>query len=273
MNVVLIIGGMKCGTTSIYSHLCTHPAIFASTAKKEPSFFTQASPTLPQIGAYRALCREVTPFGWACEASTNYTKFPSFPGVPKRIHSAFPESRFVYILRQPVERIYSHYIHNLAAGSERRSFEEAVLGDDQHYINVSRYFLQLSQYLENFSPESILVLIFEDFIQNKLTSLQRVFSFLGIDRSFVPPNLDEKKNIGAEKTIDRPVLRRLESTLLFNSLPQRVHRFLKRRLQRPAPSKLEFYDPILHNSIMELLYRDVEELQAYLGVKITAWDF
>jgi hypothetical protein len=270
MNFFVIIGAMKSGTSSLYHHIGTHPAIFASKIK-EPSFFTAEAPPPEKAAAYYSLFKDAPREAWAFEASTNYTKYPSFAGVPKRIYEMFPEARLIYMLRHPVDRICSHYIQNISDGRERRSFEAAVLGNDPHYLNVSRYYLQLSQYLEFFPSDRILVLIFEEFLQNKLATLRRVFSFLSVDTNFVPPNLNEIKNASAEKTVAWPILEILKKVPFYDHIPRPLCSFLGKKLRHAAPSKSEILTPGFHDRIVELLAKDFDQLQAHLCKKITCW--
>jgi len=268
MRHFFVIGAMKSGTTSLYDHLRTHPEIYASSIK-EPSFFTQEAPTHEKVSEYKDLYSATTKEEWALEGSTNYSKYPSFQGVPERIHSMFPDAKLIYILRHPVERIYSHYIHNLSVGREHRPFEKAVRAQDQHYLNVSRYYLQLSQYLAVFSAENILVFTFEEFLQRKVATLQRIFSFLGLNSSFIPPNLHRKRNISADKTVDHPVIRAV-SSLVY--LPPSIRYLLGRRFRRPTPDKKFFFNPALHERIIELLSEDTEQLKHFLGDTTRYWD-
>ena len=147
-----------------HDYLRMHPEICASQSERTFIFY-EAIAFFRADCSYNILFAGITPGSWACEASTNYTKHPSLPWCLTAYKGHVSRYRLIYILRHPVERIYSHYIHNLTQGRERRNFKDAVLGKDSHYLNVSRYYLQLSQYLEFFPSEHILVLTFEDFIQ------------------------------------------------------------------------------------------------------------
>jgi hypothetical protein len=272
MKICLIIGAMKSGTTTLYDYLSMHPEICTSQVK-EPSFFTETTPSLVQIAKYHALFPCLTANRWACEASTNYAKYPQFSGVPQRIHNMYLDTRLIYILRHPIERIYSHYIHNLAHGREQRSFEDAVLGEDSHYLNVSRYYLQLSQYLEFFPPERILILIFENFVQYPRENLQRIFAFLSIDLYSLPNNFTTKRNVTAHKSLIHPALRALQALPFYNYAPRRLDVLMRRLFQQPTPQKLELLNPIVYANVLERLRDDINQLQNYLGAQITAWDF
>lgn len=178
----------------------------------------------------------------------------------------------IYILRNPIDRIIFHYLHNLSAGRERRSFQDAVLGNAPHYLNVSRYYLQLTRYLEYFPPERILLLIFVEFVRNKLATLRHIFEFLEINTDFVPPNLDEMKNVTADKMISHPALGVIRSIPLYRHLPWLLRSSIFRILQRPLPIRSEFCTPTLWNRTLDLLHQDIIKIQDYMRSEITAWD-
>ncbi len=173
----LVIGAMKAGTTSLHRYLGAHPDIFMSETK-ELDFFVE-SKNWP-LG-WEWYCgqfepgRQMTARG---EASTNYTKYPSFPGVPERIANFLPEVRLVYVLRDPVERIVSHVLHMWGARGVVGALERDVL--DGHVVACSRYALQLESYLEWFSPDQILVVFSGDLRHDRIRTLQRTGAFIGV---------------------------------------------------------------------------------------------
>lgn len=114
---IIIIGAMKGGTTSLYHYLASHPDVVAS-RDKETDFFRSRKHFSKGIEWYRQQFRGAGTH--ALEASPNYTKRHKFRGVPRRMHSVLPEAKLVYVLRDPVERIISHYMHNRHHGRETR---------------------------------------------------------------------------------------------------------------------------------------------------------
>jgi hypothetical protein len=86
------------------------------------------------------------------ECSTGYTKYPADIGVPGRLCHHNPQMRFIYILRNPIDRIASHISHNQHARRPALAdcMEACLLPEHVHYLNVSRYYLQLEQFLRYF---------------------------------------------------------------------------------------------------------------------------
>src|SRR5688572_24468381 len=107
-----IIGAMKAGTTSLWQYLRRHPEIFMSKLK-EPGYFTEELRWDQGIEWYRSLFDDAGSARAVGEASTSYTKWPRFAGIPARMHALVPEARLIYLVRDPGDRIRSHYIHNL----------------------------------------------------------------------------------------------------------------------------------------------------------------
>jgi sulfotransferase family protein len=125
------------------------------------------------------------------EASTSYTKFPRYQGVSARMAKVVPDVRLIYVLRDPVERMRSHYQHRVAVGAETRAPEVALL-EDPIYLDYSKYARQLDQYLEYFDREQLLVVTSEELRDDRHETVRRVFDFVGVDPNFVPANLDSE---------------------------------------------------------------------------------
>jgi hypothetical protein len=172
----ILIGAMKCGTTSLYHYLGAHPQICVSDPK-EPDFFLRRN----EKGlAWYKQCFQGSAQAYG-EASTNYTKYPAFQGVPERMHRALPDLKLLYLVRDPIERAVSHYAHNRVDGRESQSIDEAFRPvEDSHYLQTSRYHFQLSQYLEHYSEEDVLVIESEQLRADRMQVLREIFAFLGV---------------------------------------------------------------------------------------------
>nr|VFJ44321.1 MAG: Sulfotransferase domain-containing protein [Candidatus Kentron sp. FW] len=154
----IIIGAMKCGTTSLFHSLSKHPRIAASRTK-DTKFFIDGknggnwergpdwyADMFPRTGGIRL------------EASTHYAKYPDFPGVPRRIRQTLPEVKLIYLVRDPLRRAISHFFHNILVDGETLDIEQAFSSEATKYLHYSDYGMQLSQYRDHFSPEEIAVL-------------------------------------------------------------------------------------------------------------------
>lgn len=196
---LFLVGAMKSGTTWLSQLLAAHPAVFIS-SPKEPTHFVD-----PQV------LRRVWPYMWRqgycsseqryldlfatagnatilAEASTAYSQVPIYGGVPQRILAFNPQARFLYIMRDPVERTVSHYWHRVRAAREHRPMLAAIRSEPQ-YTDVSHYARQLGEYLQHVRRERIYVLTLEELLADPPGQLQQLHRWLGIDPHVQVPQL------------------------------------------------------------------------------------
>src|SRR4051812_6197591 len=186
----LVIGAMKAGTTSLYHYLREHPDIFMPKVK-ELDFFAVDEAWARGTPWYRQHFAAAGDAPAVGEASTAYTKYPHYPGVPERIARAIPECRLIYVVRDPIERIVSHYRHRVAVGAEREPLERAVV-ENPIYVDYTRYAAQIERYLEWFPREQLLVVDSAGLRDDRRGTVQGVYAFLGVELGFVPQNLSRE---------------------------------------------------------------------------------
>lgn len=197
-----LIGAEKCGTTTLTDLLDQHAAL--TLAKPlESDYFTRNRHR--GTNWYRSLfasgcaetCLEVSrsysaaPLTALAEGSVN----PEAPtvGVPARIHAANADARFIYVIRDPVERTYSSYWHAVRYGYKDIGFR-AALAKSPQFLDRSRYVGQLRLYLEWFPLESFHILLFEDMRADPVAAAKHCFRFLGLDNPRFEPIFDRAKN-------------------------------------------------------------------------------
>ncbi len=203
----IIIGGQKCGTTSLYNYLAEHPHV-APARDKEVHFFNTRRYERGDL-LYRAsfptradLRRAATGDGRLVtgEATPGYLFFPQVPG---RVRKTVPQARLIALLRNPVDRAYSHYHHKVRIGKEAIPFEEAIdreeerlageveraLEDPRYYSNnldqysyLRRgvYVEQLRRWRDHFPEEQLLILRSEDLYEDAPAVVGRTLEFLGL---------------------------------------------------------------------------------------------
>lgn len=179
----IVIGSMKSGTTTLYSYLSLHPRIFMSTPK-EPRFFSLDANYRRGIESYAKLFARAQETQLAGEASTCYSRWPYHPGVVERLEEHVPNAKFIYLVRDPVERVYSHYRHRMeervARGRAILPFREAALADPE-ILETGLYAKQLGRYLDRFDREQILCVVFEELTKDPVGCLAKLSDFLGIE--------------------------------------------------------------------------------------------
>ena len=157
----LIIGAMKCATSSLHQYLAAHPSIAASTPKELDFFLAERHARLGEAWYRRQFCDPPGALR-ALESSPNYTKRHEDAGVAARVAALVPSARLVYVLRDPLKRIESHYVHSVGAGRVRVGFDEALADlTTNPFVQTSRYWWQLSAFLDHFPAEQVRVVSYE----------------------------------------------------------------------------------------------------------------
>ncbi len=195
-----IVGAPKSGTTSLYFYLNEHSEIEMS-SQKEPDFFSDKplqkqnmyyrKARIDTIKKYNSLFtkRNVSLRG---EASVSYLFYDE---VPHKIFSYNPDAKIIIMLRDPVDRAFSHYLMDFRLGLISESFEAIINKHStdknadlfyQQYIKVSEYSSQVKRYLEVFSRENIYFIDYDDFKNNTSDVIDSVLIFLGLSHDFKP---------------------------------------------------------------------------------------
>ena len=185
-----IVGAPRCGTTFLYNYLRQIPGIYMSPVK-EPNYFAlsvnsklKLTKPIRDKKKYLKLFKGVTDEIAIGEASPLYLWDPK---APKLIHETVPDAKIIMILRDPVERSYSHYLLVVGFGYQTLPFREAMVNaleapDDyaNRIASTSFYSEQIKRYLNTFKKEQIKIFIFEEFIKDIRKSVEEVLSFLGV---------------------------------------------------------------------------------------------
>jgi Sulfotransferase domain len=261
---------MKCGTSSLHNYLDIHPDISMSQIK-ELNFFSHD--VLWAKGSDWYSQHFSSPAKIRGEASPSYTRFPEFPDVPRRMSTLIPSAKLIYLVRDPVDRIVSHYMHSRGIGLERYSIEDALRHlDGNKYVVLSLYHLQLSRYLEYFPAEQILVVCTEDMKSDRRATLRTIFRFLGVDESFWSPQHELLYHVSTRKGRLRRALERSRvARQVRPHVPRSVISWLatqdnrKQTVDRPT-----IRDP-LRSELRDYLRNDIERLRQELGRDFPKW--
>lgn len=240
----LIIGAMKCGTTTLFRDLSKHPSIFAP-GNKEPEVFLRDVQPRDHAADYAALFAGADARQLKGEASTAYTKRPDIVDIPDRaLALCGPDLKLIYLRRDPVARIASHYRHALEHGTITVPFSVA-LRQHPELIAYTRYDWQLELWHQAFGREAIMVLELEDYSANRQKKLAEVLHFLGLSALEMPSiNPEEHANTAGEaKTIGNPLLRSvIYSNFYQNKIKTLFSDELRAKVRKailPSPERAE----------------------------------
>lgn len=266
----LIIGAPKAGTTSLYHYLGLHPQVFVP-EEKEPNFFNDNWDR--GIAWYEEHFRGGAGAVAVGDCSSSYTSHPASPEVPQRAATVVPDAKLIYLVRQPVERMVSHYHWRAVAGRERRPIETALLEGD--YVDVSRYAMQIEQWLKHFPQERLLVVTQEQLRRDRRPALRRVYGFLGADPEWWSSELTGEWNVSASLRLRKPGVQRLMRSRLvsrpFRSLAAPVKERLRVVTHVEPPPIDTTLSPELEAKLTELVREDVAELYRYADADFDGW--
>ena len=250
----LIVGEAKAGTTTLYDLLSRHPQV-APAAMKEVHFFDlRYSRGVEWYRAQFPLSYRVRgdyegPGARLCtgEASPYYMLHPH---APRRIKALLPDVRLIVLVRNPIERAYSHFHHESRAGREALSFEEAIAREperlagerermlaDEQYSSVAyrrNSYLRRGQYADHidalhalFDPQQVLVVCSEELFKSPGKTYADVVSFLGLPAD--TRTAIRQKNSGSYAPMSSDTRKRLAA--YFESHNHRLYQMLGRDLR------------------------------------------
>ncbi len=239
----ILIGAMKCGTSTLAAQLAAQSGIFV-TDPKEPNYFSDDSVFAKGSGWYARLFAEAEPGDILGEASTHYTKRPDYPQTLPRMQAALPAPRLVYMIRNPMQRLVSHYIHEWSQGVLSSPLAEAL---DSHaaLVDYGLYGWQIAPYVEAYGASSILLTSLERLKREPEQELKRVTAHIGFDGPVHWRDEIKAQNVSAERVrrlplqgllVDNPVATFLRRTLVPKSVRNRI------RASRQIAERPEFPD-------------------------------
>ena len=205
-----IVGAAKSGTTSLYNYLFKHPEVCMSSIK-EPNFFSNKllneqkmyykDVKIDSIEKYHNLFDKHTNNKICGEASVSYLFYEK---IAKQIKKYNKNAKIIIMLRNPIERAFSHYLMDLRLGFVNESFDSIIYRNSknknqclhyQQYIKVGNYSSQVLKYLDSFGKDNILIINYDDFVKSPSLEFKKTCKFLQISKQF-NLDFDKKYNVG-----------------------------------------------------------------------------
>lgn len=285
----VIIGAARCATTSLYAYLRQHPEVFMS-PEKETDFFSlgdlPASEVPLAASAYRARTRETYEalFRGAGSARAVGEASPTYLFYPRsaaRMQQTIPDAKVICILRDPIERAYSHYALARKMGFEVLSdFGAAAAAEDDRwlhdrsmrftYLRASLYHEGLLEYYKRLARDQILVLLFADFAADPVGTMRTIHEFVGVDPRFTPDvSIRHNRSMLPRSTLVREAFGRPFRLRRFlqRSLPPRLVTQLGNVIMRPPPGLA----PEVRARLLPRFAEEIERLEALLDRDLSAW--
>ncbi|MBM4246090.1 MAG: sulfotransferase [Deltaproteobacteria bacterium] len=285
----VIVGAARCGTTSLQAYLRQHPEVFMS-AEKETDYFSlgdlPASEVPVHASAYRAKTRAeyercFRDAGGARAVGEASPTYLFYPRSAERMRQAIPDARVICVLRDPVERAYSHFALARKMGFETvTDFTAAVALEDDRwardrsmrftYTRASFYHDGLLEFVRRFPRERILVLRFEELAADAAATMRRIHDFLGVDPAFVPDvGIRHNRSMLPKSGLVREAFGRpfRARRFLQRNLPPRLVTQLGNLIMRPPPG----VPKDVRERLLPRFVEDVRLVESLVGRDLSAW--
>jgi len=305
-----VVGATKAGTTSLYHYLKQHPEIYMCPIK-EPNYFSKdinpnefssiykktcivdmkaylGKPKLEELHIamvtefedYIQLFREVKDEKAIGEISNSYLYSKV---AAKEIKKIVPNAKIIMILRNPVERAFSHFIMNLKGGYvEYFDFLKEVFFDynktkkgwgiSHLYIELGLYYEQVKRFLDTFGKNQVKIFLYEEYKNNPAQVLKEIFKFLEVDSTFVP-NLSKKYHLGTPPKYPR--LNKVLINLYYEVspyLPKSLIKLLEVTYKKFfLQKKRATLSPTEQKELLKFFYEDVKKLEKLINKDLSDW--
>ena len=282
---------MRCGSTTLANILNTQDSIFIPESK-ELHFFDQRNPTIKTLGQYSEQFSKAKDDQLTGEATPDY--FSTYACM-EQISAALPDVKFIIILRDPVQRAWSHYRFSVATMREIEPFDNALNLEDERlahpihehdiyfsYLQRSRYIEHIKHYLTRFSPEQMHIILLEELNHQPQKVLEGVFVFLqkqlyeGWQDAVRITNQASLVNVQDQRQLDQKqktelVVNRLSAKVLNSRLLKFLPRNSRDKLYRKVESAMQMSNSLEQNTIDRLSQYFApynQELEQFLGRKL-----
>ena len=293
----LIVGAAKSGTTSLHYYLKEHQEIYMPLNKKETFFFAGEKSNLGMgpgnfgkgiivnFDDYKKLFQGVifskhNAIGEACVAYLYFYK----KSISNIIHY-LKNPKIIIMLRNPVDRAFSNYLHHVRDGLEQLSFEKALNNQRKRkeqnwwwgyqFTDVGFYYNQVKAYLDNF--DQVKICLFDDLEKDTLGSVKDIYGFLGVDTSFTP-DVNTKYNVSGipknkfiHKFLRKPnILKNIVKPVVKTLIPQGERRKIIEKIKMKNLQKPQM-KPETREYLKNLYREDILKLQDLIKRDLSSW--
>lgn len=286
----LILGGAKCGTTSLSQYLSEHSKVYIPKVK-ECRFLSGMKPNfkgpgdnvvnnemITNIDDYSALFEKAKANQISCDASVDYLYF--YEDTTKNIKKFYGEKppKMIILLRNPIKVSFSMYMHLKRDLREDLSLKDALNAQNQRlkdnwewvwqYINIAMYSEQVEYYMKNFDKDNIKIIIFEDFINNIEVEFENILTFLNLNKEEV--NLHKTHNKSGNpksKSLQKLVLNKNPLVMLLKKMTPKQ---LKDKISNANIDTVKISEEDI-NLLRPHFEEDIKKLESILNRDLSIW--
>ncbi|NBD16311.1 MAG: hypothetical protein GVY04_09240 [Cyanobacteria bacterium] len=268
------IGGERCGSTWLYSLLQQHRQVYVPLKRKELNFFNlHYSKGLEWYESFFPGEKEKTAYKAIGEISPGYL---TYPGAEAKMASVPSIKKLIIILRNPVDRVYSHYGHMIRLGGYSKSFDKFIT-DLPVSVSMGFYATHLERYLQYFEKQQICCLIFEHSVTDVTSTKKKISQFLNLDFQAFP----EEAGLNKVNETYIPKFKRLNR--LVSSTGSRLRKadldwlvnFVKViGLPKVLKAKASSLPPMSHETRLQLqdtYTPEIEKLEKLMDLNLELW--
>ena len=289
-----LIGAQKAATTSVYSWLAQHPEICAPMSVKDYAFFTRDefyAKGFSHLSNFYS--DELNNEKIVLQGSVHYIFFEK---ALKRIQEFNPNSKFILIVRNPIERAISAYQYALKFNYENLPIKEAFAKEEERlkdsdvrtlseltYKHHGLYYKQIQTFLKYFKEEQLKVVLYDDVSENSNQVVEELFTFLNIDQGFIPEfkslnNTGDIKNKTFQKIVfgngalRNFLVKKVFKSIISDSLKAKLRwKIIHLNTKEKQSTYLDAIDEDLKNELISFFKQDIEHLEVYLSKDLSSW--
>ncbi|MCA0152372.1 sulfotransferase family protein [Winogradskyella vincentii] len=293
----IIVGFPKCGSTSLHYYLNDHPEIFMPT-QKELHYFTNEKLSqlnegpqdnkvnqfnISSFSEYQKKFKNVKNERVIGEVSPSYINYPEC--IDKIKEKLGDEVKIIIIVRDPIKRAFSNYLHLVRESREKQSFYEALKQEDQrkklkysdfwYYSFNSMYYDKIKAFNNEF--KDVLIVKTEDLNKKATDVLKSVYEFLEVDSNYLPGNLEKRYNPGGvfeENLITRFFFKQsslrsfIKKVVPITPWMKHIKQKMISKYKKPTPS----IDKDSEDYLVDLLKEQVIKLNQEFQINIDDWN-
>ncbi|MEC9209683.1 MAG: sulfotransferase [Bacteroidota bacterium] len=289
---LLIVGAAKSGTTSLHNYLKQHPDIFM-TEHKEPHFLinfeigeSRVHKAVITLKKYKKMFKTEVEYRYKGESSVMYLAFPEF-SIKNIKKYLTPDVKIIIMLRNPIERAFAGYLHNLRYNpSENLSFEEAIknsedryhkdidITPDTRYLYVGEYYSQVKEFMDEFK-ENVHVILYDDYVSNINLCFNKVFDFLEIEKIAIDTSMRHMEGgwMFRNKFLRNILIPQNNFKSLIKSiLPnKKIREGLKQKMMNMSTVETPHLSSEMRNKLKMYYKQDVANLAILLNRDLNHW--
>jgi hypothetical protein len=267
-NRFIVLGGHKCGTSSLHAYLKQHPEIVMPRIKGQDILNRPRLTIEDYRNSYESPTRESV-FG---EVSSVYLQSER---ACQSIKKNFPNAKLLAILRNPADRAFSNYNVLSRAKKNQLRLQDIIQNQSNPLLKKGLYYRNIKRYLENFKEEQVRILLFDTLVANKKLFFSSLFEFVGVNRDFLPDtSLVVRKGGESQKgtqTISSNSLLRAIARMAVKPFTNQEQRYLLGKKIDNLFIKKQYLSIDLRNSLIEYYSEDILKTQELLNIDLSHW--